>query len=722
MQKHQPASSGKKSLVPSWLRALIPVVLIVVWLGVGSAGGKMFSEINDVASNDRAEQLPASAESTKVAQLQREFRASDAIPAIMVLQRDGGLSEADHELVDDLSREVNALDAVERISQPIIAEDEPAVEVIALISTSNDVGDVVHDLRSLTASYTDSDAGLSSYVAGPAGLSADIIDAFSGIDGLLLLVALIAVLIILIIVYRSPLLPLLVLGTSVLALSAAVWAVVALAKADILTLSGQTQGIMFILVIGAATDYSLLYVARYREALRDFESRWDATLMAWRGSFGAILASGGTVISALLILLLSQLATNRGMGPAGAIGIGFAILSALTLLPALLLAAGRAAFWPRRPKFGSPHPAIRGKDATGLWPRIGKLISTHPRRTWIGATAVLLLGCLGLIGLRAGGVAESEFVLGESQARDGQRVISEHFAAGSGNPSVLITPEDALIDVAKEVLATDGVASLAAVSDESPAGFFPVTEEGVQPLGGENGMRGDPTVVDGNVLLEATLTDAPDSLAAEDTITTLRAELHDAGVLVGGQTATALDTNISAAHDRNLIIPLVLLAILVILMVLLRSVVAPVLLVASVVISFGTALGISSLVFNHVFGFPGADPSVPMFGFVFLVALGIDYNIFLMTRVREESLQHGTREGIVRGLVQTGGVIRSAGLVLAATFAALGVLPILFLAQISFIVAFGVLLDTFLVRSLLIPALAHDIGPKIWWPSKKLTQ
>lgn len=722
MQKHQPASSGKKSLAPSWLRALIPAVLIVVWLGVGSAGGKMFSEINDVASNDRADQLPASAESTKVAQLQREFRASDAIPAIMVLQRDGGLTDADHGLVDDLSREVNAIDAVEQISQPIIAEDEQAVEVIALISTSNDVGDTVHDLRSLTANYTDTDTGLSIYVAGPAGLTADIIDAFSGIDGLLLLVALVAVLIILIIVYRSPLLPLLVLGTSVMALSAAVWAVVMLAKADILTLSGQTQGIMFILVIGAATDYSLLYVARYREALRDFESRWDATLMAWRGSFGAILASGGTVISALLILLLSQLATNRGMGPAGAIGIGFAILSALTLLPALLLAAGRAAFWPRRPKFGSPHPAIRGKDATGLWPRVGKLISTHPRRTWIGATVVLLLGCLGLIGLRAGGVAESEFVLGESQARDGQRVISEHFAAGSGNPTVLITPEDALIDVAKEVLATDGVASLAAVSDQSPAGFFPVTEEGVQPLGGENGMRGDPTVVDGNVLLEATLTDAPDSLAAEDTITTLRAELHDAGVLVGGPSATALDTNISAAHDRNLIIPLVLLAILLILMVLLRSVVAPVLLVASVVISFGTALGISSLVFNHVFGFPGADPSVPMFGFVFLVALGIDYNIFLMTRVREESLQHGTREGIVRGLVQTGGVITSAGLVLAATFAALGVLPILFLAQISFIVAFGVLLDTFLVRSLLIPALAYDIGSKIWWPSKKLTQ
>lgn len=691
---------------------------MIVWLAIGAAGGNSFSEINDVASNDRTDQLPSSAESTQVAELQHQFRESDAIPAIIVLQRDGGLTDADHELVDELSREVNGLDAVEQISQPIISEDDEAVEVIALIDTTNDVGDVVEDVRERAATHEQD--GLSIYVAGPAGLTADIIAAFSGIDGLLLGVALIAVLIILIIVYRSPLLPLLVLGTAVMALSAAVWAVVALAKADVLVLSGQTQGIMFILVIGAATDYSLLYVARYREALRDFESRWKATLAAWRGSFGAILASGGTVISALLILLLSQLATNRGMGPAGAIGILFAILAALTLLPALLLAVGRTAFWPRCPNHGSPHPAIRGPEATGMWPRIGRLISNHPRRTWIGATAVLLLGCLGLIGLRAGGVAESEFVLGESQARDGQRVISDHFAAGSGNPTILVTPQDVLEEVASQVLATDGVASLAVVSEESPAGFFPVTEDGVQPLGGPDGMRGEPTAVEGSVLLEATLTDAPDSLQAEETITVLRAELHDEGVLIGGPTATDLDTNISASHDRNLIIPLVLIAILGILMLLLRSVLAPVLLVVSVVVSFGTALGVSSLVFNHVLGFPGADPSVPMFGFVFLVALGIDYNIFLMTRVREETLEHGTREGIVRGLVQTGGVITSAGLVLAATFAALGVLPILFLAQISFIVAFGVLLDTFLVRSLLIPALVHDIGPKVWWPSKQL--
>src|SRR5690606_31803813 len=229
-----------------------------------------------------------------------------------------------------------------------------------------------------------------------------------------------------------------------------------------------------------------------------------------------------------------------------------------------------------------------------------------------------------------------------------------------------------------------------------------------------------PTVVDGAVLLQGTLTDAADSDAAADTVLALRADLADAapGALVCGVTATAIDTNTASIHDRNLIIPIALAVILVILMLLLRSILAPVLLVLTTVISFGTALGVSALVFTGIFGFPGADPAVPLYSFVFLVALGIDYNIFLMTRVREESLTHGTRQGILRGLAVTGGVITSAGVLLAATFAALAVIPILFLVQIAFIVAFGVLIDTFVVRSLLVPALTYDIGPAIWWPSK----
>jgi RND superfamily putative drug exporter len=284
----------------------------------------------------------------------------------------------------------------------------------------------------------------------------------------------------------------------------------------------------------------------------------------------------------------------------------------------------------------------------------------------------------------------------------------------------VIGPEDELQAMADLALGTSGVASVAVASSDSPSGTAPVTSEGIGAFGPPGTPAPEPTVVDGRVLLQVTLDDASDSAAAEQTVRELRAELDEVspGVLVGGPTAVALDTNDAAIADRTLIIPLVLAAILLILMLLLRAIVAPLLLIASVVLSYAAALGVSAWVFNGVFAFPGADPSVPMFGFVFLVALGVDYNIFLMTRVREESVRFGTREGILRGLRLTGGVITSAGLVLAATFAALGVLPILFLAQISFIVAFGVLLDTFLVRTLLVPALAYDVGRAIWWPSK----
>ena len=262
--------------------------------------------------------------------------------------------------------------------------------------------------------------------------------------------------------------------------------------------------------------------------------------------------------------------------------------------------------------------------------------------------------------------------------------------------------------------------TVSVVTADSPSGSAGVTSEGIVGVGPEGTPAPKPTVVRGDVLLQATLKDAADSSAAATTVRELRTELAQASpdALVGGVTATAIDTNDASIHDRNLIIPVVLGVILIILMLLLRAVVAPVLLVATTVISFGTALGVSALVFNGIFDFPGADPAVPLFGFIFLVALGIDYNIFLMTRVREESIKHGTREGILRGLAITGGVITSAGLVLAATFAALAVIPILFLAQIAFIVAFGVLLDTFVVRSLLVPALTYDIGRAIWWPSR----
>ena len=322
--------------------------------------------------------------------------------------------------------------------------------------------------------------------------------------------------------------------------------------------------------------------------------------------------------------------------------------------------------------------------------------------------------------LRADGVPQSDLVLAESSAREGQIALGEHFPGGSGTPAQILVYDAALQDVTDILLASDGVDSVTVTAEDSPSGSAPVTEEGIQPLGPPGTPAPEPTVIEGDVLLQATLIDAPDSAAAEATVRELRTEFaaQDVTALVGGPTAISIDTNDASAHDRALIIPIVLVVILLILMLLLRSILAPILLIATTVLSFGTAMGVAALVFNTLFDFPGADPAVPLYGFVFLVALGIDYNIFLMTRVREESLKHGTREGVVRGLAVTGGVITSAGMVLAATFAALGVIPILFLAQLAFIVAFGVLLDTFVVRTLLVPALALDLGKIIWWPSK----
>ncbi|WP_448809410.1 MMPL family transporter [Agromyces bauzanensis] len=716
--------SPRPGRVPTWLRVLIPTVLILVWFAAFGAGGASFGALSDVVENEQSQFLPDSAESTKVQELQSGFRSADVIPAIVVYARDGGLTDADTEAIADDATAFADITGVatDGVSPPVPSDDGEAASVFVQIDATAETDVTVDTLRERIADTAGD--GLEAAVTGPAGFTTDLKAAFAGIDGLLLLVAFGAVFVILVIVYRSPLLPLIVLGTSLTALCASVLTVVALARADVLVLNGQTQGILFILVIGAATDYSLLYIARYREALHQHERRWDATWAALRGAWEPIVASGGTVIAGLLMLLVSELTSNKILGPVSAIGIVFAVLSSLTLLPALLLWAGRAAFWPVRPKFGAAH--IEGEDVVarrGVWPKVARLIARRPRVTWIVSTLILAVMAIGITQLKADGVPSSEFVLGESQARDGQTLLGEHFPGGSGTPAVVIAPEDQLQEVADVLLATDGVDSVAVVSADSPSGSLPVTEDGVQPLGPPGAPAGEPTVVDGLVQLDATLAYASDSDEAEAVILELRAELADVStvddpVLVGGTSAVALDTKTSSIRDRNLIIPLVLVVILLILMLLLRSILAPILLIGTVVLSFAAALGVSALVFNEVLGFAGADPVVPLFGFVFLVALGVDYNIFLMTRVREESVRHGTREGVLRGLVVTGGVITSAGLVLAATFAALGVLPILFLAQISFIVAFGVLLDTFLVRSLLVPALSYDLGRAIWWPSK----
>jgi len=700
------------------LRILLPALIIVAWLVAASLGGPLFGKVDEVSSNDRTAYLPSSSDSARVQELQTRFAGSDEIPAIVVASSDDALTEAQRTALSDAVTATTDIAGVgDDVSPALVSDDGKAVQAFIPIRSDAELGDVVAELRSSLDKAAPE--GVHVYITGPAGFSADLVAGFAGIDGILLGVALAAVFVILVLVYRSLLLPVVVLLTSLFALCTALLLVWWLAKWGVLLLSGQTQGILFILVIGAATDYALLFVSRFREALRVEQDRATAVLSAWKGSFEPILASGGTVIAGLLCLLLSDLKSNSALGPVAAIGIAFAMLSALTLLPALLMAFGRAAFWPRRPVYAPEVVAAEGgMPTTGVWARLAELIRRRSRVIWIATTLVLAIGTLGVLQLDASGVPQSDLVLGSSQARDGQKVLGAHFPGGSGSPVQVVVPKDSLQQAADVLLADKGIDGVTVTAKDSPSGSAPVTQDGVQPVGRPGTPPPAPTVVDGDVMLQGTLTAAADSTAAEDTVRRIRTSLEGTGALVGGVTATATDTDDASLHDRALIIPVILVVIMLILMMLLRAIVAPVLLIVTTVLSFGTAMGVSALVFNGILHFPGADPAVPLYGFVFLVALGIDYNIFLMTRVREESRIHGTREGVRRGLAITGGVITSAGLVLATTFAALAVIPILFLAQLAFIVAFGVLLDTFVVRSLLVPALVHDVGRAVWWPSK----
>lgn len=681
----------------SFRRRALAASLILIWLAVAAVGGPKFGEISDVATNDQSSFLPESAESTKVSARLEDFQDPGAVPAIVVVTAETDGMQVDPASLADLPDKLSA--AVDgavgttgtESSPPVPSEDGEAAQVIIVPPESSAPADAVDALRDTLASELPE--GLQAQVTGPAGFSADLSEAFGGIDGLLLLVAVAAVLVVLVLVYRSPFLPLIVLLSSMVALCAAVLVNVALARSGAVMINGQIQGILFILVIGAATDYGLLYTARYREELGRHDSTWSATAAALRGTWQPVLASAATVIAGLLCLLLSDLASDAGLGPVAAVGIAAAFFTSLTFLPAVLALTGRRVFWPRVPRAAAPQPDAAVASRGGIWGRIAEVVGRSPRRIAVGSGLLLLAGCAGLFTLDADGVPTSDYVIGQSEARDGQDVLDRHFPAGAGAPTYLLVPEGNSDDVRASVESLDGVQS---VADGSGRGA---------------------SVVDGDVLLEVTLTDSPYSDAAENTVRDIRDEVGDVGALVGGTTATELDTKETSVADRSVIIPIVLLVITVMLSLLLRAVVAPLVLLATTVLSFGTALGISALIFATI-GFSGSDPSVPLYAFVFLVALAIDYNIFLMTRVREESMVHGTAVGVSRGLVSTGGVITSAGIVLAATFAALLVIPIQFLVQLAVIISLGVLIDTFLVRSFLVPALTHMLGDRIWWPGR----
>jgi RND superfamily putative drug exporter len=714
------------------LRALIVVVALVVWLGVGSFGGMAQGKLASVQKNDAEAFLPSSAESTRAATLGRGFVDSKTLPALVVVTgADGPVTAAQTAVVRSFAAALPRLalpgagagdpatigDVL--TGDPVVApsQDGRALLVIVSFDASSSATLLANGKSTTTGLVTGlreaasaelATQGLQSWVTGPAGFVADLVNAFGGIDSILLLVALVAVLLILVLVYRSPLLPFVVIFTAVFGLSLAGLVVYELASSGVLVLDGQAQGILSILVVGASVDYSLLVVARYREELRHAESTYAAMGRALRASVAPITASAGTVAAGLLCLTFSDLASNRSLGPVAAIGIGSAYLSAMTFLPALLLIGGKRArffFWPRVPG----RTDVSAAENT-LWTRAAAMVGRHARPVWIIVAIILAVGAAFLPTLKATGTSQSAVFLTKVDAVAGEKVFAEHFPAGSVQPAFVVAPEADLTAVLAAAAATDGVSSATAHGAAATGA----------PGAGAGAAAAAPTVVDGRVRVDVVTKDAADTEGAVATVTALRTAVHAAspGALVGGVAAQALDSRLSGERDLRVIVPLVLLVVLLILMLLLRSVVTAALLMAANVLSFAAALGVSAVLFNHVFDFPGADPAVPLYAFCFLVALGVDYSIFLMTRVREEAVKVGTREGVRRGLAVTGSVITSAGVVLAATFAALGVIPLLFLAQLAFIVSFGVLLDTFLVRSLLVPALVHDIGRTAWWPGR----
>ncbi|MFD6422585.1 MMPL family transporter [Streptomyces sp. NPDC060198] len=683
------------------LRWLVPAVLVLVWLGIGGVFGPFAGKLGEVSTNDQAAFLPRSAESTEVAEEQKAFQKSGTMPAIVVWTgADGALPDGAADAATRALSSLRGTPGVEGTPTPALpSEDGRALE--GIVQLESGLGDALPGTLDRVRDAARSVSGTTVGIAGPAAAQADLKDAFGGIDGLLLGVALVAVLVILLLVYRSLLLPFLIILSAVFALGLACAIVYVLADHGVVRVDGQVQGILSILVIGAATDYALLLTARFREELTRGVDRAAAALAALRRSAGAITASAATVALGLLALLLSDLTNNRALGPVGAIGIVCAVLSTLTFLPAVLVLTGRAAYWPAKPR-----PADAATGGHGIWRRVASFVDRAPRKVWAGTLLLLVVCAVFAPTLKSQGVPLDETFVNDAPSVSAQATLSEHFPGGSGNPAVIIARADRTDEVVAAAGKTEGIASVT-----------PVTESG-RP------GDGAPMVVDGRVRIDATLKAEADSDAANATVKGLREAVHavpGAQAAVGGYSAQRLDTQTTAAEDRALIVPVVLAIILVILMALLRSVLLPVLLVATVGLNYLATLGVSALVFQHVFGFSGTDASVPLYGFVFLVALGVDYNIFLMSRVREESLLHGTREGVLRGLITTGGVITSAGVVLAATFAALLVIPLAFLVQIAFIVAFGVLLDTLVVRSLLVPALVLDIGPVSWWPDRRMT-
>ncbi len=662
-------------------------VVLAFWIVVIGIAAPFAAKLTDVQNNETASWLPETAESTKALGKLEAFRDPNAIPTVIVYERNDGLSEQDLAAAAAQAKEFAQLDGVEGdVLGPIPSEDGQAAQTLVTFNLGvngfAEMPDRVEQIRDIAAEAD----GLNVHVTGAGGQAADSAEAFEGLDGTLLFATVGVVIVILLFTYRSPILWLLPVVSAGVALTVAQAVIYFAAKNFDLTVNGQSQGILTVLVFGAGTDYALLLVARYREELRRHEDRHEAMAFALHRAAPAIIASASTVILGMLCLLLAEMNSTAGLGPVSAIGIAVGLLVMITLLPALLVITGRWIFWPQRPKFGSVEPT-----SEGFWAKIGRRIARAPRQVWAVTTVLLLIACLGIFKLDADGLTTEESYTKEFDSVVGQKVLTRHGLADESNPVLIVANEAQAADVAA---ALDGIGGL--------------------------GMPTEPVALDGVAFISVPMLGDPLAKAAFDTVEQVRDAVHavpDADALVAGTTAIVDDINNASQRDNRVVMPAVLLVVFLILILLLRAIVSPLLLIATVVLSFGAALGLSALVFTYVLGFAGADPSIPLFVFVFLVALGIDYNIFLMSRVREETMTRGTREGSLVALAATGGVITSAGLVLAATFLVLATMPLVAFVEIGVAVALGVLLDTLIVRSVLVTALNLDLGSKIWWPS-----
>ncbi|MBA0053846.1 MMPL family transporter [Streptomyces sp. AJS327] len=702
-------------------------VWLIVLVALGPLAGKL-GEVEDTSANAF---LPRGAESAQVNTELERFRGDDEImPAVIVYARDGKTTSADTASARaDAEKFAPLLADGEKLSGPLPSQDGKALMVVIPLNAEDSIMDKVNELRDVAGA--NAPPGLSAEVGGPASSLLDSVEVFDSLDGTLMLATGTVVTILLLLTYRSPVLwlfPLLAVGFAAVLTQAATYLA---AEYGGLPVDPQSAGILMVLVFGVGTDYALLLIARYREELYRHEDRHRAMRLALRHAGPAILASAGTVVVGLACLAFADINSSRSLGLVGALGVACAFLAMVTVLPALLVIAGRWTFWPFIPRVaaatseefvapdtvraGAPAPgSVRGGlpnsagisdtrstpaadgfrrpgGVEGVWFRIGRLIARRPRWAWllsIGVTALLALSSTGI----SLGLTQEEMFQEKPESVVAQQHISEHYPSGSSDPATVVTRSEHRKAV---IAAASGV-------------------EGVESAKAED--RTD----DGELsTVSVVLTDAPDSDAAKDAVERLRTAVHavdGAEALVGGTTAEALDTQRAADRDLTTVIPIVLLVVLLVLVALLRSLVAPLVLLATVVLSYCGALGASHLLFEHVFGFAAMDWSIPLMGFVFLVALGIDYNIFLMTRVREEAARRGHAAGVLHGLTATGGVITSAGVVLAATFAVFATLPLVTMAQLGVLIGVGVLLDTFLVRTVLVPALALDIGRHVWWP------